>query len=100
MRELRLRQHGQHIGLVFGRVDCAVQFVAVGRLVNPGVVTGADRVEAECDGSLEDGGELDALVAAKAGVGGAAGGVLGDEVVDDLLGEPLGDIPDVVRDAE
>jgi hypothetical protein len=47
-------------------------------------VAGRHRVEAEGEPALEHGGELDLLVAAQARVGGAAGGVLGDEVLDDV----------------
>ena len=64
------------------------------------VVPGADRVEAERDRAVENRGELDALVAAQARVGRAARGVLGDEVVDDVLAELLGQVPDVERDAQ
>jgi hypothetical protein len=63
-------------------------------------VPGADGVEAEPAGTVEHGGELDPLVAAHARVGGAAGGVLSDEVVDDIAGEALGDVPDIEGDAE
>ena len=64
------------------------------------VVAGAHGVEAERDRPVEHGGELDPLVAAQARVGGAPGGVLGDEVVDHLLLELLGEVPDVERDPE
>ena len=63
-------------------------------------MAGADGIEAQGDGLLQQGGELDALVAAHAGVGGAAGGVLIDEVLDDIFLEPLGKVPDVVGDPE
>ena len=63
-------------------------------------MAGHHRVEAERDGAVEHRRELDLLVAAQARVGRAAGGVLGDEVVDDVGAEPLGEVPDVERDAE
>jgi hypothetical protein len=47
-------------------------------------VAGAHRVEAECERLVEDGGELDLLVAAHARVGRAPRGVLRDEVIDDV----------------
>ena len=65
-----------------------------------GVVAGADGVEAEGERLVEQRGELDLLVAAQAGVGGAARLVLGDEVLDDVLAEALGEVPDVERDAD
>ena len=61
---------------------------------------GDDGVEAERDGLLEQGGELDALVAAHAGVGGAASGVLVDEVADDILFEARAEVPDIEGDAD
>ena len=64
------------------------------------VVPGRDGVEAEGEGLLEHGRELDALIAAHARVGRAAGRVLGDEVVDDIVAEPLAEIPHIERDAQ
>ena len=64
------------------------------------MVTGDDRVEAERQRPVQHGRELDLLVAAQARVRRPAGGVLGDEVVDDVLGEALGEVPHVERDAE
>ena len=80
-------EHAEDVALVLGRVDGAVQLArrpssAVDDL---GVVAGGDGVEAERDRLVEQGGELDPLVAAQARVGRAAGGVLGDEVVDDVV---------------
>ena len=68
--------------------------------VDARVVTGADRVEAERERAIQHRGELDPLVATDARVGGAAGGVLRDEVVNDVRAEPLGHVPDVERDAQ
>ena len=44
--------------------------------------------------------ELDLLVAAQARVRRAAGGVLADEVLDDVLVEAVAEVPDVERDAD
>ena len=68
--------------------------------VDPRVVPGADRVEAERERPVEHRLELDLLVAAQARVGGPARRVLGDEVVHHVLLEPLGQVPDVERDAD
>ena len=85
----------------FAQARAAVQLaVAVGVGEDRGVVAGRDGVEAERERLLEQGGELDALVAAHARVRGAAGGVLGDEVVDHVGLEALAEVPDVERDAE
>jgi hypothetical protein len=51
------------------------------------MVAGHHRVEPERQGTVEDRGELDLFVAAEAGVGGAARGVLRDEVVHDAVVE-------------
>ena len=64
------------------------------------VVAGRDRVEAEPERPVEHRGELDLLVAAQARVGGAPGGVLVHEVLDHVLVEPVGEVPDVERDAD
>jgi hypothetical protein len=62
------------------------------------IVTGRDRVEAERQRAVEHGGELDLLVAAQARVRGTPGGVLGHEVLDDVVVEALAQVPDVERD--
>ena len=51
-------------------------------------------------GPVEQRSELDALVAAQARVRGAAGGVLRDEVVDDLHREARAEVPHVEGDAD
>ena len=66
----------------------------------PRVVPGAHRVEPERQRPVQQRGELDPLVAAHARVRRPAGGVLGDEVLDHVPLEPLGQVPDVERDAE
>src|SRR4029453_16555567 len=82
--------------LVLGRVRAPVQTA----VLNPGVVAGGQGVEAEGAGPGQQPDHLDPLVAAGAGVGGAAAGVLGGEVVDHRPLELLGHVPHVERDAE
>src|SRR4051812_32774577 len=67
---------------------------------DPRVVTGTDRVEAEGERAIENCAELDALIATHTWVRGATGGVLGNEVVDNVAPEPLRDIPDIEGDAQ
>ena len=98
--ELGRGEHGEHVGLVLALIHAADQPGLAGAGVDAGVMTGADGVEAERDGPVEHGRELDLLVAAQARVGGVAPGVLGDEVVDDIGGESLGHVPHVERDAD
>ncbi len=94
-------EHAEHVALVLGRVDRPVQLAAaVGGLDDLGVVPGGDGVEAERHGLVEQGGELDLLVAAQARVGGAAGGILTREVLDDVAREAGRHVPHVERDAE
>ena len=64
------------------------------------MVAGDDRVKTEGQRTVEDGGELDLLVARHARVGGATGGVLGHEPLDHLVAELRREIPDVVGDPE
>ncbi len=98
--QLLAGQRGQHVGLVLASVGAAPQLRASVHNGQPGVVAGADRVEAQGERLVQQRLELDPLVAAQARVGGAAGRVLGDEVLDHVLGEPLGEVPHVERDAE
>ena len=95
-RQLITCQHGQHIRLVLVGVDRSSQF-AVGQLR---VVTGGQRVEAERQRASGQRGELDPLVATHTRVGGLAAGIRLHEVVDDVLFESIGEIPDVERDVE
>ena len=94
--ELIRGEHGQHVGLVLAGIRGPVQD-PVG---NARVVAGADRVEAERHRAVEHRGELDLLVAAQARVRGAAGGVLGDEILHHVAVEALGHVPHVERDAD
>ena len=96
MAQLLGRQHAQHVGLVLVAVDGAAQ-PAAGQ---PRVVAGRDGVEAERQRASGQRGELDLLVAAQARVGCLAAGVGRHEVVDHVLVEPVGEVPDVERDAE
>ena len=98
MRDLVPGEHGEHVGLVLARVGGAAQ--RAGRRVDPRVVPGAHRVEAERERAVQDRGELDLLVAAQAGIRRPARRVLGDEVVHHVAGEPLRHVPDVERDAD
>lgn len=101
VRQLLLVQDAEDVRLVLGHVGGAVQLAgAVLAHHDLRVVARAHRVEAERERLVEQGGELDLLVAAQTGVGGAAGLVLGDEVLDDVLAEAVGEIPDVERDAD
>jgi hypothetical protein len=71
------------------------------RRVQPArVVSGDHGVEAEGEGAVEHGGELDPLVAPDARVRRASGGVLGHEVVDHVGLEALTHVPHVERDVE
>jgi hypothetical protein len=101
VRQLLTGEDTEHVALVFGPGGCPVQFaVAVGVGHDVRVVSCGHGVEAQVDGLLEQRGELDALVAAHARVRRAPGGVLGDEVVDDVGLESLREIPHVVGDAD
>jgi hypothetical protein len=116
-REDRVRQlpgveHAEHVRLVLGRIDRAMQLAAsptttatvvaapAGPVHDPRVVPGTHRVEAERERLVQHRLELDLLVAAQARIRRAPGRVLADEVVDHVRVETLGQIPDVERDAD
>src|SRR5699024_4414649 len=94
-------EHAEDVGLVLGQVLTAVELgPAVLIADHLGVVAGGDGVEAQGQRAVEEGGELDALIAAHARVRGPPGRVLGDEVIDDVFLEPFGEVPDVEGDVE
>ena len=64
------------------------------------VVAGREVVGVHRQGAVEEGAELDVLIAGQAGVGRAAALVLRDEVVDDLAAELLLEVHRVVRDSQ
>ena len=70
------------------------------RRVQAGVVAGGQRRGADRAGEAQERAELQPLVAADAGVGGARGPVLGHEVVDDGAAEGLGLVEHVVGEPE
>src|SRR5690606_1583733 len=96
VRQLVAGEHREDVRLVLVRVDGPAQLTGD----EPGVVAGADRVEAQRERLLQQRGELDPLVAPQARVGRAPLRVRGDEVVDDVLAEAGGEVPDVERDAD
>ena len=95
-RQLLRRQHGEHVRLVFVVVDRPTQPTAF----EPCVMAGGNRVEAQGDGAFGQCRELDLLVAGQAGIGGLPGRVRRNELVDDVIFEAVGEIPDVEGDSE
>ena len=100
MGELLLVEHCEHVGLVLARVDPPVHPRARGGAFQTGVVAGGHRVESQIKSTLQQGCEFDPLIAAQTRIGGAPGRVLGDEWIDDLLGEPVGEVPHVERNTD
>ncbi len=94
--QLLTGEHGEHVGLVLGRVRAAVQAA----VRQPRVVPGADRVEAEGHRPVQHRRELDLLVAPQARVGRAPLCVLGHEIGHHVLVEPLRHVPHVERDPD
>src|SRR5690606_36753062 len=68
-------------------------------VLDAGVMTRGDEISADLAGVLVELAELQLIVAAHAGIGGAAGGVLIDEVVDDAAKVFL-EVADEERDAQ
>ena len=100
VRDLLAGQHAQHVGLVLVRIRPAVQLGPAGPLLDARVVACRDGVESQRSGPVHHSGKFDALVAADAGIGGATGPILVEEVVDDLALEAVGQVPHVERDAQ
>ena len=99
--ELLMGQHAQHIALVLGPVCGTVQFRVSGCVGDDlGVVACADGVETQGDGLFQQRRELDPFVAAHARVGSAPGGVFINEILDHILLETFGEVPDIVRNAQ
>ena len=89
----------EDVRLVFVFVSAAGEGGVPVVCVEAGVVPGGDDLGAELAGLVVEAAELEPVVAADAGVGCSARGVLVDEVVDDL-GEAVFEVADVEGDAE
>ncbi len=90
----------EDIGLVLAPIDAPHQPVLGGPgAVDAGVVSAGDEVGVDAAGVLMEGAELEPVVAADAGIGGAARRVLVGEVVDDP-GEVLLEVADVEGDPQ
>jgi hypothetical protein len=63
-------------------------------------MTGDNRIKSKFKCAVEEGGELDSLVTAHAGVGRSAGRVLADEIVNDSFGELRTEVPHIKGDAQ
>ncbi len=88
--------------MVFRRIGAPCEQVAASRLVprDTGVVSGGDGIGAQSPGSIEQRGELQIAVAARAGQRRASRRVLADEVRDHLFLELALEIQDVVGDID
>src|SRR5699024_906534 len=89
-------EHAEDIRLVLVRVHSTAQHA----IVELRVVAGDHGVEAQRDGAVQQGLELDLLVAAQARIRGLADGVGVHEVIDHIGLEAVGEVPDVEGDAE
>ena len=89
----------EDIGLVFAVVEAAEEGGLAVDLLNAGVVAAGDEVGVDLACVVVELAELEPVVAADAGVGRAARGVLGREVVHDAA-EVLAEVDDVEGDAE
>src|SRR5579884_1356495 len=98
--QLGLAEHGQDVGLVLVGVATPQQGPAPVALLHPGVVAGRHRVEPELAGPVEEAVELQVAVALDARVGCAPGEVLVHVGRHDPGFEVVGEVEDVVLDAE
>ena len=106
-REERVREVGgaereEEVGLVLGGIGGGPEVRATRRRVGADarIVAGGEPAGAERAGALPEDAELEVPVAARAGVRGAPGHVLGDEGTDHAPLELVGEVEDVVREAE
>src|SRR5699024_458816 len=88
--ELFVGEHAEDIRLVLVRVHSTAQHA----IVELRVVAGDHGVEAQRDGAVQQGLELDLLVAAQARIRGLADGVGVHEVIDHIGLEAVGEVPD------
>ena len=99
--ELVLAEHGQHVGLVLGRVRPPQQPPGtVGIPFDPGVVARGHGVEPEVRRPVQEAVELEVSVALDAGIGRPSLDVAGDVGVDDVGLELGAEVEDVVDDAQ
>ena len=64
-----LVEHGQYVRLVLAAVNRPMQLDLITGTDQPGVVTSADRIEAQGDAAVQNGRELDLLVTAQTRLG-------------------------------
>ncbi len=94
-------QHREHVALVLPRIGGPRHEGGTARVaLHAGVVPGRHATGAEQGGGVGEHAEAHAPVAGDARVGGASGGVPGDEVLDHPAPEPLRHVEGEVRDAE
>ena len=94
--QLRCGQHGKHVGLILIGVDGPAQPA----LREPGVMAGGHRIETQRQRLGGQSGELDPLVTADARVRSLAARIGVDEVLDHVVLESVGEIPDIEGDSE
>ena len=99
-RQLLLAQLVQEIALVLARVARPQQPPAAAFAVDAGVVAGGNALGTQLARRVQEVLELDLAVAQHVRVGGAAGGVLGQEVLEHVLPVLAGEIAEMDRDAE
>jgi len=98
--QLFLPQLVQEVALVLGSVSAAQQQPLLAALGDPRVVAGGDALGPQFAGGVKEMLELHFAVAQHIRVGRAAGGVLGQEVLEHALPVLAGKIAEVERDAE
>lgn len=98
--QLFLGQGVKEVRLVFAGITSTQESIDAVDLLNSGVVAGGQRVGAQCQSPLLQETETDETVAPHARVRGSAGGVLGDEVVDNISLECFLGLNQVKRYAE
>ena len=88
------------IGLVFRGIGSAMKFRSIAAFNDARIVASRNGIEVHRERPVEHGAKLDRLIASHTWIRGASCLVLREEVIDDLTGELLRQIPHVEGDAE
>lgn len=94
--ELVPGEHGQDVGLVLVRIDGPTQLSSG----QARVVAGGQRIETQGHRLVGQRREFDLLVAGQTRIRGLSRSVGGDELVDDVVLEAIGEVPHVERDPQ
>ena len=100
MGQLLLRQHIQHITLIFAFIQGFFQDIPAILFLNPGIVPGDNGLTAQLPSPLKEAFKFQIAVTVDTGVRGRSALICGSESVDHLNLEVSGKVEHIVRDAQ